>query len=80
MHICECISKGLQVKDSNSRVDARVFTKGQKSLKALDGAMVLILCTLSDDAFYLYQVAKLSQRFSQLLSRCDLHTEIYRRA
>ena len=38
------------------------------------------LHTLSDDALYLYQVScfmKLPQRVLELLSRHDLHTEIY---
>ena len=49
---CEIISKGLRVRDSNSRVDARVshFTKGHYSVKTLNGVMVLNLCTSSDEA------------------------------
>ena len=40
--------------------------------------MVFNLYTSSDAALYSYQVS-ISQRVSQLLSRCDLHTEIYKR-
>ena len=33
------------------------FIKGQNSVKkTVDGVMVLVLCTLSDDALYVYQV------------------------
>ena len=49
---CKIISEGLRVRDSNSRVDARVsqFTKGHYSVKTLNGVMVLNLCTSSDEA------------------------------
>ena len=32
------------------------FTKGHNSVKSIDGVKVLVLCTSSDNAFYLYQV------------------------
>ena len=32
------------------------FTKGQNSVKSVGGVMVLVLCTMSDNALYLSQV------------------------
>ena len=34
------------------------LTKGQNSVKTVDGVMVLNFCTPSDDALYLYQVSR----------------------
>ena len=34
------------------------FTKGHNSVNTVDGVMVLNLCTLSDNALYLYQVSR----------------------
>ena len=34
------------------------FTKGHNSVQAVNGVMVLYLCTSSDDALYLYQVSR----------------------
>ena len=32
-----------------------IFSKGHNSVKNVDGVMVLVLCTSSDNALYLYQ-------------------------
>ena len=41
------------------------FTKGHKSVKSEGGVEVLVLCTSSDNALYLYQVLpKVSSRVS----------------
>ena len=43
------------------------FTKGHNSVKSVGGVKVLVLCTLSDNALYLYQVfSTVSQRVSDL--------------
>ena len=43
------------------------FTKGHNSVKTVNGVMVLVLSTLSDNGIYLYEVlSKLSQRVSEL--------------
>ena len=34
-----------------------IISKGHNSEKAVDGVIVLSLCTSSDDALYLYQVS-----------------------
>ena len=34
------------------------FTKGQNSVKTVDGVMVLNLCTSTDDALYLNKVSR----------------------
>ena len=33
------------------------YTKGDNSVKTVNGVMILILCTSSDNALYLYQVS-----------------------
>ena len=33
------------------------FSKGHNSVKNVDGVIVLVLCTSSDDTLYLYQVS-----------------------
>ena len=33
------------------------ISKGHNSLKIVDGVLILVLCTLSDDGSYLYQVS-----------------------
>ena len=33
------------------------FTKGHNSIKSLGGVKVLVLCTSSDNALYLYQLS-----------------------
>ena len=33
------------------------FSKGHNSIKHVDGVMVLVLCTSSDDTIYMYQVS-----------------------
>ena len=70
LYICtkfqENISKGFKViKRAHTeifRVIKRMqfcilkFSKGHNSVNSVDGVMVLILSTLSDDVLYLYQV------------------------
>ena len=38
-------------------IERTQFTKGHTSIKTADGLIVLVLCTLSDDALYFYQVS-----------------------
>ena len=48
--------------------------------KNICGVTILLLCTLSGDAFYLYQVLKKkSQKISKLLSGHYFQTEIFKR-
>ena len=35
----------------------RKISKGHNSVKHVDGVSILVLCTLSDDGIYLYQVS-----------------------
>ena len=56
------------------------FTKGHNYVKSVHGVTVLVLCTLSDDVLYVYQVSKNISKISQLRSEHNLHTEIYKEA
>ena len=52
------------------------ISKGHNSMKN-DGVMVLVFCTLSDNALYLYQVSgNIYLRVSEFLSRHNFHSEI----
>ena len=56
-------------------------SKGHFSINNVGGVTVLALCTLSDHAFYLYQVfAKISKRVSELLNRHKFPTKIFKGA
>ena len=69
----------LQTQTVGSTLGWSQFTKGHNSVKTLSGVMLLVLCTLFNDALNLYQsFKKTSQRVSELLSRCHVHTEIYK--
>ena len=48
------------------------FSKEHNSVKNVGGVIVLLLCTLSDYALYLYSFMKISKRVSGLLrgNRC----------
>ena len=58
LYICtkfdEYILKGVRIIEQT--ISILKFTKGHNSIH-VGGVMVLVLCTLSDDAFYLYQVS-----------------------
>ena len=64
----ENISVGLRV-IKQMRFPISKYSKGQNSIKKVDGIMVLVLCTSSDHALYLFSFMKISQRVSQILSR-----------
>ena len=51
--------------------------KGHNSAKNVDGVMVLVFCTLSDNALYLYQVSgNIYLRVSEFLSGHNFHSEL----
>ena len=60
LHICakfhENISKGFRVTELTQFLISK-FSKGHHSIKNVGGVMVLVLCLLSDDALYLYEVS-----------------------
>ena len=49
---CESLSKDSRVTDSTSYLQSGIIM-----LNTVGGFTVLIVCTLSDDALYLYQVS-----------------------
>ena len=51
------------------------ITKGQNSVNNVGQVMFLDLCSVSDHALYLYQWGKISQSFSDLLSRHEKCTK-----
>ena len=54
------------------------FSKGNNSIKNVDGVMVLVLCTKPYGPFiFLPRYMKISQRVSKLLSGHDFQTEIF---
>ena len=56
MKIFKSISE-VQSQTAGATLGWPQFTKRHYSHKNVDGVMVLYLCTLSDDALYLYQVS-----------------------
>ena len=40
-----------------TRFPSEKISKGHNSVKIVDGMLVLVLCTSSDDGLYLYQVS-----------------------
>ena len=48
---------GFKLTDGKDTVFILKSTKGHNSVKNEDGVAVLVLCTLSDNVLYLYQVA-----------------------
>ena len=78
MKVSQRISE-IQTQTVGLRLRWLQFTKGHNSLKSADGVMVLNPCTSSDDALYLVFVPSfktISQRVSELMSGCDLFTEL----
>ena len=57
MKISQRVSE-LQTQTVGSTLGWSKYAKGHTSVKTVDGGMVLNLCTLSDDALYLYQVSR----------------------
>ena len=56
------------------------FTKGHNSIKPVEGVMVALL-PLSDNALYFVPgFMKISKKVSEILSKHNLHTEIYKGA
>ena len=51
------ISKGFSELLSGHDLQYSGFSKRHNSVKNVGGVMVLVLCTLSDDALYLYKVS-----------------------
>ena len=51
-------------------------------MKNVGGVMVLVLCTLSDNALYIFvpSFVKISQRVWELLCGHDFHCEIFKKA
>ena len=47
----------LHITESYSRFPIFKFSKGNNSVKIFGRVMVLVLCLLSDDALYLYEVS-----------------------
>ena len=45
-----------RVSEFQTQTEGLQFTKGNNSVKTVDGVMELNLCILFDDALYLYQV------------------------
>ena len=52
----ENISKGFRVFE-RTRFPKFIFSKGNNSVKNVGGVMVLVLCLLSNVAFYLYNIS-----------------------
>ena len=57
MKVSQRISE-LQTGTVGSTLMCLQLTKGHNYIKTVGGVMVLVLCTSSDDALYLYQVSK----------------------
>ena len=70
----------LQTQTVGSTLGWSQFTKGHNYVKTVHRVMVHNLYTSSDDTLYLYQVSRKYLKGFQLLSRCHLHTEIYKGA
>ena len=51
----ENILDGIKVFRADT-IFIRIILKGHNSVKNVDGVLVLVLCTSSDDGLYLYQV------------------------
>ena len=80
MYISQRVSE-LQTQTVGSALVWSQFTKGHNSIKTVGVVRLLNLCTLSDNVLYIIpSFKKIPRRVSQLLSGCNLHTEIFKGA